>query len=693
MKRKNLTALLILVLALTGCSVAQNNENQVDIEPDEPIYEVQEQNSNDEGKHKIEPLAEVIVKEITADKYTGRLVGTEGNQLATEYLAEQFEANGLLPMNDEGYLQKYLQDVANPEEQEPQVSILMKDGTVLDLVLGTDYVCSIVSEDLDLDVPIVIDPEEDADLPGACVIIFEGGVKSRIPCDAMVTVDDGFFFSPAIKSVNNRSCKIRIQITQAVYDKMESDEAERIQVRAKNVRRQAEVNNVVGMVPGLDNTDRKAVVLTAHFDHCGKQGESIYNGALDNASGVAMMLDVARYVKETVGDNEFDFDLVVAAVNSEEVWIDPIGNCVGSQKLAEGLKDQYSQIYNINFDCVGGKEAGRLALGNFDVLSEPLAESLKNHFNRTKVAWVDDNYTDFADHGSFRAEGFSAMTVGQEGYGPYAHKPTDTYEKLDYENIDMISKSVSDFIVQEGQELFAKLAEKKDGMSGPEYVEWCEASKAELKKQLAGRELAFDEKYQFVYDGFLTIGTGYHPFTGVDEMLKYYPDLNISEEISDFMISMIDICNYEQLGDICWSTRKDYALDQLGKVNKITLNKNEIVDVKVEYYNKDRDEYLSIALYPNGMKGSLKVDPVEGMKDVYLLKCEWEETDEYEGFIYKNQGWTAEIKTYHKRYDESSDNYWPDWNTMQKSKDEVLNLIKTIEIEKIADALIQNLTA
>lgn len=695
MKKNYVLIMLIIVLVLTGCSTAQNVKNRPAIEQEESINEAVEQVNSERSvdeNHKIQPKAEKVAKEITSDKYTGRLVGTEGNQLAAEYLAEQFEANGLLPMNEDGYLQKYMQDVANPEEQEPQVSIVMKDRSVLDLVLGTDYICSIVSEDLDLDIPFVIDPEEDAELPGKCVVIFEGGLKSRIPCDAMITVDDGFFFSPAIKFAKNQSCKIRIQITQAVYDKMESGEAERIQVSAKNVRHQAEVSNVVGVIPGTNNSENWAVVLTAHFDHCGKQGGSIYNGALDNVSGVAMMMDVARYVKETVGEDRLDFDLVVAAVNSEEVWIDPIGNCAGSRSVAEDMKDQYSQVYNINFDCVGGEEAGSLALGTFDTLSEPLAKSMKNYFNRTKIEWVDDNYTDLADHGSFRGKGFAAMTVGQEGYGPYAHTPTDTYEKLDYEKIDKIAKSVAGFIVQDGQEIFVKLAKKKDSMKGYNDDQWCEASKVELEKQLAGRELAFDEEYRFLYDGGITIGTGYRPFNGVVEVQKYYPDLVISEKINDFSVSTIRILNSKQGGDIHWSDEKDYDPDQLGKVNRITLVKEDIIYIQVEYYNCDRDEYLLFHLYPNGMTGTLKLDPIEGLKDIYLLKSDWQETDEYEGFIYRNKGWTAEVKTYQKEFGETEDDWWFDRATLMKTDDEMIDLIETIQIEKIADALIQNLT-
>ncbi|MFW6078397.1 MAG: M28 family peptidase, partial [Gemmatimonadota bacterium] len=64
--------------------------------------------------------------------------------------------------------------------------------------------------------------------------------------------------------------------------------------------RRLETANVVGMLPGADSARRdEAVVFTAHYDHLGigapdERGDSIYNGAYDNASGVALLLELAE---------------------------------------------------------------------------------------------------------------------------------------------------------------------------------------------------------------------------------------------------------------------------------------------------------------------------------------------------------------------------------------------------------------
>ena len=65
-----------------------------------------------------------------------------------------------------------------------------------------------------------------------------------------------------------------------------------------------EAPNVVGLLPGSDaNLKGEYVVLSAHLDHLGVgrpvNGDSIYNGAMDDASGVATILEVARMMKES----------------------------------------------------------------------------------------------------------------------------------------------------------------------------------------------------------------------------------------------------------------------------------------------------------------------------------------------------------------------------------------------------------
>lgn len=73
----------------------------------------------------------------------------------------------------------------------------------------------------------------------------------------------------------------------------------RVRARVRMKERAVESSNVIGVIPGSDPALRgESVVLTAHLDHLGiggaVEGDSIYNGAMDNAAGVATLIEIAR---------------------------------------------------------------------------------------------------------------------------------------------------------------------------------------------------------------------------------------------------------------------------------------------------------------------------------------------------------------------------------------------------------------
>ncbi len=116
----------------------------------------------------------------------------------------------------------------------------------------------------------------------------------------------------------------------------------------KNEVRRFSSANVVGALPGSDPALRdECVILTAHFDHLGigpdKGGDTIYNGALDNASGVAMVLGLARSFATAAERPRRT--LLFAAVTGEESGL------LGSRHLAENPPVPIRRIVaNLNID-------------------------------------------------------------------------------------------------------------------------------------------------------------------------------------------------------------------------------------------------------------------------------------------------------------------------------------------------------
>ena len=100
-----------------------------------------------------------------------------------------------------------------------------------------------------------------------------------------------------------------------------------------------EKSNVVGLIKGTNHSEKsKAVVITAHFDHIGrgfnpKDDKTIHPGAVDNASGTAVLLRIAHKIKEMSKETPFETDIIVAAVNHEEIGY------IGSRALINDIKE------------------------------------------------------------------------------------------------------------------------------------------------------------------------------------------------------------------------------------------------------------------------------------------------------------------------------------------------------------------
>jgi Zn-dependent M28 family amino/carboxypeptidase len=112
--------------------------------------------------------------------------------------------------------------------------------------------------------------------------------------------------------------------------------------------RRTESANVIGILPGSDPAlKNEYVVLTAHLDHLGRgaavNGDSVYNGAHDNAVGIAIMLEIARALHSSGVKPKRS--LVFAAVTAEEKGL------LGSDFFAhQAQADEKKLIADINMD-------------------------------------------------------------------------------------------------------------------------------------------------------------------------------------------------------------------------------------------------------------------------------------------------------------------------------------------------------
>ena len=187
-------------------------------------------------------------------------------------------------------------------------------------------------------------------------------------------------------------------------------------------------NNLVGVIRGRVNPDRY-IVVTAHYDHLGIRDGNIYNGADDDASGTAALIEMARWFATNPPANSILF----VAFDAEE------GGLVGSRGFVASppvMKD--AMVLNVNLDMVGRNTRNELfasGTSHYGFL-RPYLDSVAARAPITLRFGHDDpagprsdDWTLQSDHGSFHRAGIPFIYFGVEDHPDY-HRPTDDTERL-----------------------------------------------------------------------------------------------------------------------------------------------------------------------------------------------------------------------------------------------------------------------
>ena len=183
----------------------------------------------------------------------------------------------------------------------------------------------------------------------------------------------------------------------------------------------------------LDNQAKTTIIIGAHYDHLGlgNDGNSldpdpknkIHNGADDNASGVAGILELARYFKKNKLQNS---NLLFLAFSGEELGL------YGSKYWTEHPTINLNQVnYMINLDMIGRYESSKgLAVSGTGTAPvwEPLLKSLSSE---KLIIKTDSSGVGPSDHTSFYLKNIPVLHFFTGSHSDY-HKPTDDWDKINY---------------------------------------------------------------------------------------------------------------------------------------------------------------------------------------------------------------------------------------------------------------------
>lgn len=195
------------------------------------------------------------------------------------------------------------------------------------------------------------------------------------------------------------------------------------------------VSNVLGKIKGK-NSD-SLVVITAHYDHLGKVGNTIFPGANDNASGTAFLLSMAKHYTK----NQPEYDMIFMAFAAEEAGL------LGSQYFVDNPLIDLSKIkFLLNFDIMGAGEDG-IQIVNSSIFTkeyEKLLEinSKQNYVKQIKKRGEACN----SDHCPFYLKGVPSFFIYTLGGKGFYHDPYDTGDSIDLAKFNQIQDLFISFI-------------------------------------------------------------------------------------------------------------------------------------------------------------------------------------------------------------------------------------------------------
>lgn len=431
------------------------------------------------------------IQYLADDKLEGRLTGTPGEKMAAEYISNAYKKNGLVPKGANEYYQPF--EVNEGREVNRSTSFSINGHT---LELNKDYFPLVYSANANIEALPSVSLEE-SDMPwffnvkeileehagnphfdineaiyNKAKMVKKKGATALIVYNTS-KIDDGISFDG-----KDRTESLNIPVVYVTKDaakKWLSDESATLDIKLKTdiSERKRAGSNVIGFI---DNGAPTTVILGAHYDHLGhgEEGGSlevqkknqIHNGADDNASGTAALIELARLLKESkLKQNNY---LFIAFSGEEE-------GLYGSKYFTEHpVIDLATVNYMINMDMVGrlNDSSHVLTVGGYGTSpfwGTAYSQTGRNKlYNNNLVFRFDSSGVGPSDHTSFYLKNIPVLFYFTGIHSDY-HKPTDDADKINYNGELYVVKHIYSVIEAEDKQKtkisFAKTRDTQMGTS------------------------------------------------------------------------------------------------------------------------------------------------------------------------------------------------------------------------------------
>jgi hypothetical protein len=313
--------------------------------------------------------AREVIERLCAPDLHGRGYVAEGDKKAAEYIASQFSNFGLSAYQ-EGYFQKF----TIPVNTYPGDLEVVLDDKVL--IAGKDYLvnpCSPSSKGtfgvFELTKNDLLNKEylkRSLQKAKGKFLLINRFLFKEEPKDIIQRLNEvinslkygeGFSVLGILEITDEKltwhaSTEVCIIPSFTIYKAETPEKIKKVSFKVDNKHFQKyNTQNVIGFIKGKINPN-SIIVITAHYDHLGRMGlHTYFPGANDNASGTALLLDLARHY--SLPENEPPFTIVFIAFGAEEIGL------LGSKYYVENPLFPLQDIkFLVNLDIAGTGDEG-----------------------------------------------------------------------------------------------------------------------------------------------------------------------------------------------------------------------------------------------------------------------------------------------------------------------------------------------
>lgn len=363
-----------------------------------------------------------VTKDLSSDFYKGRMIGSIENEYAGYYIKDKLNVLGVAS----GF-EKYSALCPVNGDSIPYIKVYDKTGSLKkEYKYGTDFREDMGNFKIN---NVVFSKKNKITKSDYYIQVFKNNDSFLLlsPQDGNISFRSSFIMDSPFDMVFLLKKEALTEINKFIADGCNIALSTPITIKSKTI------SNIVGIIKGKDSS-YPPLILSAHYDHVGTDfSGNIYNGALDNASGVSFLYQMGKYIKD-MGQPKGDVYLVF--FNGEE------GGFLGSYDFCS---NHYADIKDgkvINFDMIGSSSVPLYIMSaEKDSPEESFAREISKICENYKLNF-NYLYQNSSDHTPFREAGIDAITFCDDDTSKI-HTPADKIGSIDKEGAERCFKVVS----------------------------------------------------------------------------------------------------------------------------------------------------------------------------------------------------------------------------------------------------------